>query len=243
MRGRTGRLVHLGSAEKDSQFHLYRRVGDPVLDERDRAFRQTPRPSNGVAVDWNARADAYRVALTPVLRDELAAALCLPASVLGVLGVGWCAREECWTIPERDGLGHIVGVNRRYRDGNKKVIAGGHRGLYVPAAWRERGGPVLCPEGPSDTLALWRWGCARSAGPTTPAASRPSLNFCRTCRPIGRSWSSASSTPEEEGSWPGRDGAALTADLLESLLKGGWNGRCPPAARRMCAPRMCAPGR
>jgi hypothetical protein len=61
---------------------------------------------------------------------------------------------ECWTIPERDGLGRITGFNRRYEDGSKRFMAGGRRGLYIPDGWAEMPGPIWCPEGFSDAAVL-----------------------------------------------------------------------------------------
>jgi hypothetical protein len=78
-------FVHLGAAKKDPQFHLYRRVDDPVLQER---AREKTHKSNGQALGWQQLAAEYQVALTPARRDELAADLGILADALGVLQVG-----------------------------------------------------------------------------------------------------------------------------------------------------------
>ncbi len=67
---------------------------------------------------------------------------------------GEIVEGQAWTIPERDGRGRIVGINRRYEDGGKRFMSGGRRGLYIPDGWRDMPGPIYCPEGFSDTATL-----------------------------------------------------------------------------------------
>jgi hypothetical protein len=73
-------------------------------------------------------------------------------------GVGWNPQESVWTWPLRDAGGRIVGVNRRFLDGAKRVMPGTHVGLYVPeglihtyrSLWTF---PLLLVEGGSDAAA------------------------------------------------------------------------------------------
>ena len=72
---------------------------------------------------------------------------------LNRLGIGWCAREQCWTFPLSDATHRIVGINRRYPNGTKRVIAGGRVGLYMPDGL-DTVGRLLIAEGATDCAAL-----------------------------------------------------------------------------------------
>jgi hypothetical protein len=74
---------------------------------------------------------------------QLSDQLGLPEVALGLFHVGWRSPDyrqvagdtikgHCWTIPERDGSVRITAINRRYESGEKRVMAGGRRGLCVP---------------------------------------------------------------------------------------------------------------
>ncbi len=111
--------------------------------------------------DWPALAKIFSDALTPDRRAELAKVLGLPELALASLAIGWSEAEQCWTFPECNGQGQIIGINRRYRDGQKKAIAGSKRGLTVPENWRQGEGPIFLPEGASNTLSLIALGLHR----------------------------------------------------------------------------------
>ncbi|MDA0920755.1 MAG: hypothetical protein O2945_16915, partial [Planctomycetota bacterium] len=90
-------------------------------------------------------------------RTELAGKLGVEPTSLERLGVGWGQRERsqgCWTIPERDAVGNVIGVSTRLNSGKKKQIFGSHRGLTYSDDWRSGVGPILLVEGGSDTAAL-----------------------------------------------------------------------------------------
>jgi hypothetical protein len=97
-------------------------------------------------VDWPAEARRYADALTPAVRDRLAA--------LPLLGLRDGGRGPVYVIPEADATGAVVGLNRRFPDGSKTMLPGGRRGLILPAGWRERPGPVFLVEGPTDAAAM-----------------------------------------------------------------------------------------
>ena len=181
---------------------------------RDAAERRSTEPGRKRPPPDLARiAEECRGRLTPALRGELAAALGLPASALAALPMlGWAAegphrepRGPCWTFPEVDAAGNVVGVVCRYRDGRKKAWPGGGRGLTVPAGWHGGDGPVFLPEGPSDVLAL-------AAG--LAAVGRPSnmggvegLAGLLCGLPAGRPIVAlGENDAKQSGEWPGRDG-------------------------------------
>src|SRR5438067_2301597 len=91
----------------------------------------------GAAVPWDSRAAGFAAQLTPDLRRDLAESLGLPEAVLASLGVGYCPsgphRDQyfapCWTFPECDGMGDVIGITCRYRDGAKMAWPGGKRGV------------------------------------------------------------------------------------------------------------------
>jgi hypothetical protein len=211
-------FVHLGAAKKDPQFHLYRREGDPILEERERAYQQANEQRNG-HTDWSALAGQYQAALTSQLRDELAADLGVPAANLALLGVGWREEEKCWTFPEHDAAGKVIGILRRPRDGKKMLMAGGKRGLIIPSDWQQIDGPILLPEGPTDVLACRAMGLCAIGRPSNMAGVELLARLLRDvvskreCIVIGDN-----DPKPTTGLWPGRDGAKATAEALSQQL-------------------------
>lgn len=216
--GKKDGFVHMGTSEKDGTWHYYRREDDPVILERQREYRETHPQRNGHVKDWNQLAATFRDALTPTRRDELANDLGVPVDVLSVLQVGWNGSEGCWTFPERDGTGRIIGISRRWKNGEKKRMSGGHSGLYIPPAWKERGGVILCPEGASNTLALWAMGVAAIGRPNN-LGGKEDLAQLLSDVPAERDIIIVGDfDPKNSGDWPGRDGAvAVAAHLHEKL--------------------------
>ena len=87
---------------------------------------------------------------------ELAGELNVWHEALVKLRVGWDG--TAWTFPEKNHLGQIVGVNRRFprREGEKTkkiCVLGSHRGLSYPFDWLKGEGPILIVEGGSDVAA------------------------------------------------------------------------------------------
>ena len=162
--------------------------------------------------------------MTCETRQTLADALGLPAEVLQTLDVGFNPSDSngpCWTFPEKDGRGNIVGIMRRYADGSKRAVRGGQRGLHIPSGWRNHPGPVFLVEGASDTLALTSWSLS--------AIGRPSCRggvafLAELLRPVeaGRMILTVGENDARETSagldWPGRDGAREIALQLSERL-------------------------
>ena len=116
-----------------------------------------PRAAAAQAALCQAHPDADRK------RAELAARLGVSVESLRRLGVGWSpvfrrrngtTAAAYWSFPERDDKGRVIGVNRRFEDGSKKLLYGGSRGLYLPEGWAGSSGPVFVVEGGSDSATL-----------------------------------------------------------------------------------------
>lgn len=73
-----------------------------------------------------------------VLADQLGVSL----KALEDIGVGWCLREACWTFPERNGIGEICGIVRRFDDGTTISMPGSNPGLTLPSGWDTKPGKL-----------------------------------------------------------------------------------------------------
>lgn len=156
----------MGRAERDPSWLMYRSADDPKLhrNQRDnlaprpRAARPTPAEDVAKAVDWSAMQAGFVQALADHLQKQLAKALGVPLLSLDQLpGLGFHAQDRrgpCWTSPEVDGQGNIVGIQRRYEDGHKAMVKGSRRGLTVPVEWDNYSEAIYIVEGASDVLAL-----------------------------------------------------------------------------------------
>jgi hypothetical protein len=113
------------------------------------------RPVVVAPVDWTVIADNYHRNLTPPRADQLCEQLHLPRLALDALpGIGFDPVADCWTYPEQDAAGRIVGILRRYSHGIEKPMPGSTRGLLLPDRWNERGTPLFIVDGFADALAL-----------------------------------------------------------------------------------------
>ena len=84
--------------------------------------------------------------------EDLAAELGVSMAALRTLGVGWSDQYGAWMFPMRNGSNEVVGWNRRYKNGEKKIVAGTKGGLYIPQIDVQETA-FIC-EGGSDTAAL-----------------------------------------------------------------------------------------
>jgi hypothetical protein len=137
------------------------RLGGWIHVVEDATYQPTTLPKKEKpTIDWHALAQAmFESATAAEERNYLAKTLGLKESALGELkvGRGWDDYRHLpyssW--PEKDATGRVVGIVRRYRDGAKKTMRHSSHGLYYSANLiRQRSGPILLPEGGSDTAAL-----------------------------------------------------------------------------------------
>jgi hypothetical protein len=156
----------------------------------------------------------------------LAGVLRLPPAALDVLPIGWWPdrrwwnpetnQEEgepgCWTFAEYDSQDRIVGVGLRWPAGHKGQLAGGRRGLILPADWRDLPDPVIVAEGPSDVLAGRAVGLNVIGRPSNSGGSELLAQVCRHRQVIIL----GENDRRQDGRWPGKDGAEAVARKLEA---------------------------
>lgn len=200
-------------------FHHYRRIDDDTRITRPQPSKPSP--------NWNNEARRFAKALTADLREELAAALKLPAACLDSLIVGWKADESCWTFPECDATGSIIGLSRRYRDGSKKNI--GQRGLTIPAGWRDRTGPVLLVEGASDVLATTAANLSAIGRPSNVGGTDLLADLLHVLPADRAIIVIAENDAKPTGQWPGKEGAEKVAEALRTKLNRSVRIVYPPA--------------
>jgi hypothetical protein len=166
---------------------------------------------NTKPIDWAARAEACRRRLTPAGLRKLARKLGVSEDSLVALGVG-LSTTGAWTFPESDGQGNVIGILRRYRDGTKKVMPRGQRGLYLPQGWQDGKGPIFIPEGASDVAALLTLGLRAVGRPSCAGGVDHLLDLLADTDAevliVGEN------DQKEDGRWPGRDGARRVASAL-----------------------------
>lgn len=150
--------------------------------------------------------------------DRLAELLGVSLDALTRLRVGWNDPEKVWDFPERDGAGEVIGISRRFADGQKKRASGGKAGLTYAKDWLDTPGPVVLVEGASDTAAAMTMGlCAVGRPSNTGGVDYLSelldaIDLHRPIVVIGER------DQKDDGRWPGRDGAISTAKKLAERL-------------------------
>ena len=118
-------------------------------------FSSKGRTDDQQATEWEPIAWALHRSGRRKLR-ELASELGVARVALEVLRVGRgnLRGSWCWSFPERNGKGRVVGINRRLiPSGEKRTAPGSRRGLTFSDEWHLWSGPILIVEGGSDTAA------------------------------------------------------------------------------------------
>lgn len=110
-----------------------------------------------MATELEDKFQLYRSNALPGIVSALAVQLGVSEQSLHRLGVGWKIEDSCWVFPERDSDGQIIGLVRRFRDGQKFCEKGSQRGLVFEAVgvtdgyvssrqqWRTVTDSELCP--------------------------------------------------------------------------------------------------
>lgn len=109
-----------------------------------------------IALNWEALSKAYRrYRNIDYYLTKLAYKWDVSYRTIRGLECGW--NGEAWTIAVRNELCDIVGIQRIYPNGDKKLVSGSRVGVFIPTFLRKsivggvRGFPVLICEGVSDT--------------------------------------------------------------------------------------------
>lgn len=130
--------------------------------------------------------------------------------------------------PECDGAGRVTTIGARAADGTKGAAASAPRGLVVPADLASFTGPILAPEGFSDTATLHSIG--------VPAIGRPSngagAELLAETLAIRDSIILGENDCKSNGKWAGRDGAKSVASTLAGLLGREVSYSFPPAGSK-----------
>ncbi len=99
---------------------------------------------SGLAAEYRAAVDKQKLA-------NFARTLGVSPESLLRIGTGWDG--QAWTFPMVDATGTTCGIRRRFPDGRKLSLRGGHEGVFVPADLPDENPIVVC-EGPTDTAAI-----------------------------------------------------------------------------------------
>jgi len=119
-----------------------------------------PPPPTKYYVDVSAQWERACTAMGQT--NRLAVLIDVPVPALRAFHVGWDGRA--WTFPMYDLTFQPIGFRRRFPDGKKLSMKGGHEGLFVPTSIQPDR-LVIC-EGPTDAAALWGIGCQAVGRPS-----------------------------------------------------------------------------
>lgn len=200
------------------------------------------KPESKPKEDWGRISkEAFGNLSAKAARHTLATRLGVSVESLCRLGVGWIPSQQCWTIPERDAAGNVIGINRRFDDGSKRRCAGSQAGLtFDPIGWLQSDNEsrsVLLVEGGSDTAALLSHGVSAVGRPSNTGGVELLTELLRDVPPDRaivvmaehdrKSSDSLSAKVQEwhkpdcdgcSACWPGKFGAVTTAKKLAERL-------------------------
>ena len=165
--------------------------------------------------------------LTSEHKTALAQTLGVAETAVCQLGAGWSDDQVAWMLPEKDGQGNIIGITRRFqppqwRDGkmvSQKAMNGSKRGVYYESGWLNHHGPVLIPEGFSDTAAAITLGYSAIGRPSAKGGVKYLTQLLSEV-PADRDIIVLAENDEKpDGRHPGREGAEFVAERLADALQ------------------------
>lgn len=170
--------------------------------------------TNKPAPDFSKLAKEYQDRLSDRQCRWLALSLGITEKSLQRLGTGFDGKA--FTFPMRDENLKIIGIRRRFGDGNKKALFGSTNGLFIPSDLIHDKPLVIC-EGPTDCGAALDLGFEAIGRPNCDSKIEMTVQFARGRKVVIIC----------DNDTPGRDGAKkLAAELIK---------RCP-AVKIICPP-------
>jgi hypothetical protein len=175
--------------------------------------KKKPKPE---LAEWNKSYAAFFLS-SERARSDLAKHLDLPESVFAKFPDLGAIKEDqkygsCWTHPERDGDGNIVGIFVRTYSGEKRNIDGSERGLTIPDGWELSPGPLYFVEGLSDVIAMAAAGLPAIGRPGATAGDSLVVDFIARVVPTRELIWIGENDRQPDGNWPGRDGSRRSCD-------------------------------
>lgn len=150
----------------DGSIGWIHRLDEPVLVERTERENRPPMEPRDVL---NLARQAFEHSKAAETRETLSKSLGVTTKSLEALRVGFgCdSNGRQWSSwPSRDAAGNVIGITRRYENGEKKTMYRTKTGLFFPIETSGLRGPILIVEGGSDVAAAYSVGM--------PAIGRPS---------------------------------------------------------------------
>ena len=95
------------------------------------------------------------------------------------VGVGFFPAENAWVWAERDELGNVVGLLKRYTSGKKVMEKGSSRGLIYKHPLPNSSKPVLVVEGATDVLAAMDFGYVAVGRPSAESGGKFLLSLLK----------------------------------------------------------------
>lgn len=133
-----------------------RRIGDEAgwlhgkeIKSLDRAVASKPKPKPKFDPSPMVK---FKAAMNNQRYQSLAHELGVTVASLQAIDTGWDAEHDAYAFPMRDRWRNIIGVRLRRPDGFKFAIENSRNGLFYPELVND--GPVLLPEGPTDTASM-----------------------------------------------------------------------------------------
>lgn len=214
------------------------------MDDRPQKMPMKPRAKAGRTFDGQKENTEFTKALAPEKRQALASELGVADVALAAIDCGWSSKADlirlgawgqgwkqrpdgCYTFPEHDAAGIIVGFSLRAPNGDKGAFAsqnGAHRGIVVPNGLERMPDPVLCVEGASDVAACLTMGIAAVGRPSNASGTEclAGLLEGRHAIVVGEN------DRKTHGRWPGREGAKGIASGLSEAWGRNVAWKLPP---------------
>lgn len=172
----------------------------------------TVRQDNKPVKDFTALQQQYSRQITRKQLDDLSQQLGVSRQSLKRLFVGWDGKA--YTFPMSNEKQKIIGIRRRFPDGDKVTTKGSKTGLFIPAGLStER---LLIAEGPTDAAAALDLGFDTIGRPNCNSKVNMTARFAKGRHVV---IVADNDPPKEDGRQPGKDGAEkLARELLLHCL-------------------------